>query len=61
MDEMPWFAAQRREAGWDARLARRPVCADCKQPVAEERYFPLEDGTALCPRCVQWRMVEVEE
>lgn len=56
----PWMEAERREARWDRWLGMRPVCADCGQPIVEERYFPADDGP-LCPRCTRGRMVEIDE
>ena len=61
MGEEPWLEAERLAARADRWLLRRPVCADCGRHIAQERYFPLEDGSALCPVCVEDRMVEIEE
>lgn len=55
-----WMEAERREEVHDRRMAGRPVCLDCKRPVAEERYFPFGEGV-LCEKCVMRRMVWVEE
>ena len=60
MDE-PWLEAERIAAKADRWLRRRPVCTDCGRHIAEDRYFPLEDGSPLCPDCVRDRMVEIEE
>ena len=60
MDE-PWLEAERIAAKADRWLRRRPVCTDCGRHIEEDRYFPLEDGSPLCPDCVRDRMVEIEE
>ena len=60
MDE-PWLQAERIAAKADCWLLRRPVCADCGRHIAQERYFPLEDGSPLCLGCVRERLVEIEE
>lgn len=61
MAEEPWLEAERIAAKADLWLRRRPVCTDCGRHIAQERYFPLEDGEALCPHCTRERMVEIEE
>ena len=59
MDE-PWLEAERIAARADRWLLERPVCCDCGRHIIQERYFPLEDGSPLCPDCVRDRMVEIE-
>ena len=59
--EEAWLQAERIASRADRWLRRRPVCADCGRHIAQERYFPLEDGNPLCPDCVGDRMVEIEE
>ena len=61
MSGEPWLEAEAKDARWDRWLLRRPVCADCGRHIAQERYFPLENGDALCPGCTRGRMVEIEE
>lgn len=61
MAEQPWLQAERIAARADRWLLRRPVCEDCGRHIVQDRYFPLEDGTPLCPDCVRDRMVEIEE
>ena len=53
-----WMEEDRRQAAWDARLSRLPRCLDCKKPITDEKCLPFGDG-CLCQRCVQWRMVDV--
>ena len=60
MGDEPWLQAERLAAKQDRWLLRRPVCGDCGRHITEERYFPLEDGTPLCPDCVRDRMVEID-
>lgn len=60
MDEEVWMEDIRREAGWDARLKRRPRCADCGEHISEEECLELERGVYLCPGCVRWRWVGTE-
>lgn len=57
----PWLEAERLAARADRWLKRRPVCRECGRRIAGERYFPLEDGSALCEECVAERMVEIED
>lgn len=57
----PWLEAERIAARGDRWLLARPVCCDCGRHIAEEWYFPLEDGSPLCPDCVRDRRVEIEE
>ena len=57
----PWLQAQRIAKQADRWLLRRPICADCGRHIAQERYFPLEDGSPLCLGCVRERLVEIEE
>lgn len=52
--------AECREEHWDRRLQKLPVCADCGQPITEERALPLEGGL-LCPECVRRRMIWLPE
>lgn len=61
MAEEPWLQAERVAARSDRWLLRRPVCQDCGRNIVQDRYFPLEDGTQLCPDCVKDRMVEIDE
>ena len=60
MIEEAWLQAERIAARADRWLDRRPVCVDCGEHILQEEYFPLEDGSPLCPRCVRERMVEIE-
>lgn len=60
MDE-PWLQAERLAERADRWLLRRPVCVSCGRHIAGERYFPLDDGSPLCPGCLGERMVEIEE
>ena len=53
-----WIQDARREAAWDATLARRPRCADCGEPIADERCLCLGGGEYLCPGCIRYRLVE---
>ena len=61
MDEEAWLQAERIAAKADRWLLRRPKCADCGRHIVQERYFPLEDGSPLCPACLRDRMVEIDE
>ena len=56
----PWLQAERIAARSDRWLLGRPKCVDCGRHIAGERYFPLEDGSPLCPDCVKDRMVEID-
>ena len=42
-------AAQRR---WEQRLARRPLCLLCGQPVDSELCLVLEPGQTVCEGCL---------
>lgn len=59
MTEEPWMAESRLQWKRDREFRRRPVCVDCHRPIEDAAYFPMEEE-ALCPRCVRWRMVELE-
>ena len=61
MSDEPWLQAERLAAKEDRWLLRRPMCGDCGRHITQDRYFPLEDGTPLCPDCVRERMVEIGE
>lgn len=55
-----WMEDAKRQAAWDQRISRRPRCLDCKKYIAGEKCLPIGDGY-VCTRCVEWRMVEVDE
>ena len=57
----PWLEAARRDMREEHWRERRPVCAECGRHILEERYFPLPDGSPLCPGCVREAMVEIGE
>ena len=57
----PWLEAQRRDAREERWRRGRPVGAECGRHSLEERYFPLPDGSPLCPGCVREAMVEIGE
>lgn len=59
MFEEPWMQEARRDLRRAARLRTRPVCMDCKMPITDEKCLPMEGG-CICPRCVDWRMVETD-
>ena len=61
MVDEPWLQAERIAEQADRWLLRRPVCISCGRHIAEERYFPLDDGSPLCASCVRERLVEIEE
>ena len=60
MFEQAWMLDARREAAWDACLARRPRCTDCGEPIADERCLSLGGGEYLCPQCIRFRMVDTQ-
>lgn len=41
---------------WEAELARLeklvPVCFKCKQPIADDYYYEVEEGMLLCSECL---------
>lgn len=41
---------------WEAELARLeklvPVCFKCKQPIADDYYYEVEEGMPLCVTCL---------
>lgn len=43
-------------AAWEAEqeswLAKRPVCADCDEPIQDDHYFDI-NGEAICPDCME--------
>ena len=42
----------RHEAEQEAWLAKRPVCADCDEPIQDDHYFDI-NGEAICPDCME--------
>lgn len=40
------------EAEQERRLAERPVCADCGEPIQDDHFY-LINGEAICPRCLE--------
>lgn len=44
-DFMRWDAEQER------KLARRPVCADCDEPIQDEYCYEI-NGEYICERCL---------
>lgn len=49
------------QRNWDDFLLRRPVCADCGEPITTVRCLALDDGSCLCPHCVRERMRLTED
>ncbi len=44
-----WEAHERQKEAW---LAKRPVCADCDEPIQDDHYFDI-NGEAICPDCME--------
>lgn len=44
-----WEDHERKQEAWPAR---RPVCADCDQPIQDDHYFDI-NGEAICPDCME--------
>lgn len=42
----------RWEAEQENWLAKRPVCADCDEPIQDDHYFDI-NGEAICPDCME--------
>lgn len=40
------------EAEQEAWLAKRPVCADCDEPIQDDHYFDI-NGESICPDCME--------
>lgn len=49
-----------KEAEAERWLQKRPVCADCQEPIQDERAF-FKDGEWLCESCHDAYMVYVED
>jgi formylmethanofuran dehydrogenase subunit E len=45
---------ERNEREQERRLALRPVCEDCGEPIQDEYYFEVE-GEILCEECMHDR------
>lgn len=39
------------EAEQESWLSRRPVCADCDEPIQDDHYFDI-NGEVICPNCM---------
>ena len=48
------------DAEQEAWLARRPVCADCGEPIQEDRAYYINDEF-ICLDCMEAYLVDIEE
>jgi formylmethanofuran dehydrogenase subunit E len=44
-----WEDRERQQEAW---LRKRPVCADCDEPIQADHYFDI-NGEAICPDCME--------
>lgn len=59
MSDDPARDAERYMADLDKKLAKRPVCDCCGDPIQEDwalRY----NGVWICDECVEWHREEIE-
>ena len=48
----PVWDAMRHDAEQEERLAQRPICADCGEPIQDDCYYEINDE-AICPSCIE--------
>ena len=48
----PAYDAERHMADQERRLAQRPVCADCGEPVQDDHFYQINDEV-ICPNCME--------
>lgn len=44
-----WEEHQKKQDAW---LAKRPLCADCDEPIQDDHCFEI-NGEYICPRCME--------
>lgn len=44
--------AERYAADQDRRLAQRPECSDCGEPVQDDHFYQINDEV-ICPKCME--------